>query len=155
MGNVASAISRMSIRARVAFGLVCAERAFRHFAIREAVIDQLLKRLWSYTDAERLDSWGCRWEAAELIDEFGEGIPRAHGETVAHLLEALDEIGGGNLFGGFKNEFTLEPALKLVAILDEHGVPLPPLKPFIRVSPRRFWSAWGRRFTFAELQELL
>ncbi len=148
-------ITRMSIRARVAFGLVCVERAVRRFGVDGERMECLLRGLWRYTDADDLSGWGCALDAEELAVACGEAVSRECLEVLARLFSELDEIGGGNLFGAFRNEFTLTPAKNLVAILIEQRIALPPVKPFIRVSPRRLWNAWGRPFAVADLRELL
>ena len=148
-------ISRMSIRARVAFGLVCIERAMRQFGMDRNRIKLLLQGLWRYTEAEDLSDWNCAMDVEQLRDACGETVSLESREVLAQLFSELDEIGGGNLFGAFRNEFTLTPATNLVAIVVEHKIELPDPGPFIRVSPRRPWNAWGRRFEMAELRGLI
>jgi hypothetical protein len=140
-------VSRMSIRARVAFGLVCIERAIRQFGGSAERAEVLLNKLWEYTEAADLSSWGCAMDVEQLASAFGNEIPPSKLEVLSRLFKELDQIGGGNLFGGFRDEFTLVPTMNLLSIMSEHGIEPPSTERFIRTSPRRFWNAWGRPFS--------
>ena len=59
------------------------------------------------------------------------------------------------MFGEFKNEYTLAPTLNLAAFAGELGASLPDPHPFVKISPRRWWNAWGKPFAWTELQKLL
>jgi hypothetical protein len=133
----------MSILARSAFGLVCLEQACSHLAIRSARLDALLQRLWRKVESGKLEGWSCDGEI--------EDVPALLGQ----MLRELDEIGGGNLYGGFRNEFTLTPTLNLARLLETNGIPLPPRPPFSALSPRRWWDAWGQPIDVAELRQRL
>jgi hypothetical protein len=52
------------------------------------------------------------------------------------VMRQLDEIGGGNLHGGFRNEYTLIPSLELCRLLSSRRIVLPPRRPFIRKGRR-------------------
>lgn len=153
--RLSRAVSRMSIRARVAFGLVGVERAARRLGLEDPWLDGELQGLWRYTEANDLSWWNCSADAEYLAEVFSRATPRERLEMLARMLNALDEIGGGNLFGGFQNEFTHTPTMDLAAIVAEQGVLLPPTKPFVKISPRRPWDAWGKSFNVAEMRRRL
>jgi hypothetical protein len=145
----------MSIRARVAFGLVCVDRAVDELGLRGKWIDQRLRGLWWYTAAANLSAWGCKVGVEELEQVYGSTVNHDSLELLSQMFAELDEIGGGNLFGGFRDEYTRVPTLNLVRLLTSRGIPIPPPKPFIRISPRKWSDAWGAPFSAAQLEALL
>src|SRR4051812_45060808 len=63
--NLELKLKRISIRARVAYSILCLERAVFAMGKKKSDWNVLLNRLWSYTDLEYLDEWHeC---VAELI----------------------------------------------------------------------------------------
>lgn len=155
MQKLAGQISRMSIRARVAFGLVCVQRTVSKWGMEDSELNRLLEGLWWYTEREDLSSWGCTTLPEQLSPASIAAIPPERLESLSRLLDELDEIGGGNLFGGFEDTFTLTPTLNLAAILEQEGVVLPPTQPFIQINSRRLWNAWGEPFARAQLRQSL
>ncbi len=152
----------MTIRARVAFGLVCAESVCKHLGLSSDHIDETFTSLWKYTSAENLEWWGCRHHGRVILESSDVQLSMKDCLLVCRVMKQLDEIGGGNLYGGFKDEFTLVPTLKLANLLDSRQILLPPTRPFIQASSRlTFWGAlnmtngaWGRPFSGLRLRAL-
>ena len=142
--TLAGQVTRMSIHARAAFGLVCLERAAGRLDIRSPELDQLIQRLWSKLETGQLEDWGCGGAADDL--------PPPQRDAIGPLLHELDEIGSGNLYGAFRNEYTLIPTLNLAGLLKAQDIPLPPRQPFIANSPRRWWDPWGQAIDTARLR---
>jgi hypothetical protein len=154
----------MAIRGRVAFGLVCAERVCHHLGLTGDQVDRVFDDLWRYTSDERLDWWNCKSTAREILETAGGSVSMADCRFLYRVMRQLDEIGGGNLFGGYRNENTLIPSLELCRLLSSRGISIPPTRPFIRGSRRTvlgftIWSIGfgdplGRRFDGRELRVL-
>ncbi len=151
-------ISRMTIRARVAFGLVCAECVYKHLGLSSDFIDETFASLWKYTSAEDLEWWRCKNYGRAILESSNTQLSMKDCLLVCRVMKQLDEIGGGNLYGGFKNEFTLVPTLKLANLLDARRILLPPTRPFIQTDSRFAWlgtyDAWGRPFNGQHLRAL-
>ncbi len=162
--SLRSQISCMTIRARVAFGLVCAERACNHLGLSNDEVHRIFTSLWRYTSDEDLAWWGCKQTARDILESADATLAMRDSLFLYRVMGRLDEIGGGNLFGGFRNEYTLMPTLQLCRILTSRQVSLPPTRPFIRKGRRTIlgipniflgWDyAWGRTFDGLNLREL-
>ena len=159
-----SHLSQMTIRARVAFGLVCAERVTNHLGLANPVVETVFDSLWKYTSSENLEWWNCKGTARNILETTDKKLPMRDVLLLFRVMGQLDEIGGGNLYARFNNEITLAPTVALCRILMLRHISLPPAVPFIAQSPRTLfgipnirlgWTRnWGKPFDGCSLRRI-
>lgn len=156
-------LKRISIRGRMALAVTCLEQVVAALVPDRERLDPLFDLLWSHVETDRLDVWeGAISVATQEVysssnaayDPTGgfaptipagsvfENLPR----LVIEMLAAVVEVGTGNVYAGTGafSEITLVPTLKILAVYQENGFPLPPLEPFERSSFSEH-DGWGHR----------
>lgn len=137
-------IDQISIRGRMAYGLLCIEKAQRAFAVHSKSINTLLGDLWKFTSMKRLDEWEQEilpWrrfiaafeddcieneEWREFAAEWGIGhLDLQRQKDLGRMLMLAEKIGGDNLYSAFNNDTTAAPLFELIEIMTDIGVPLP------------------------------
>ena len=119
----------------MAFSIVCLEAVAWKFKLDLA---DLLDLLWTFTMSERLDGWET--DVFQLVDYEAAG---SHAERFAYghlgeptvsliddLIEEVVEVGRGNLYGGYRSDFTAEPAATVADLCLELTGSVPELTPF-------------------------
>lgn len=137
-------IDGLSIRGRMAYGVLCVENACDAFGIASATITVLLDDFWKFTSTKRLDHWEqtiLPWHrfisafsdeflkdrdwnefAADwAIDHLSEDRQIAFGR----LLVFIEAIGVDNLYSGFESDITAEPLIEIISVLKNFHMPLP------------------------------
>lgn len=127
--------------------VTCLERLCEKWQVGNQKIKELINLLWTFTSSNNLDLWDKRirgflphenWEV-----EFGYGfLYKDKLETLTDVLIEVIEIGGGNLYGGFRSEFTMRPTIKVASLLEANNIELPDLEPFKKSKVTEF-HGWG------------
>lgn len=147
-----SVLEPISIIGRFAFGASCFEKVCKDWGVRTSQIAEFIKLLWTFTSSNRLDLWEkdvLKYlpEDDDLISydiKFGIGFLSHEQQLVmVDLILEIIELGRGNLYAGFKSEFTLVPILNIVALLENNNIILPNIEPFER-SKADECHGWGR-----------
>jgi hypothetical protein len=168
--GVAQAVARISIRGRMALGARCFDDVCAHFGIAAPEVRALSDYFWSYTDAEDLGAWESdfplaasdAWELMVVVadpsktlgagwdqtpDPIGQVLPVFLGlplVVVTMMVIIFDDIGRGNLYSGVVDHSpaTRDATLRVLACVQQLGLPLPDLAPFLR-SPFTEANGWG------------
>lgn len=168
--GVADAVARISIRGRMALGARCFDDACAHFGLDAPEIRALSDWFWSFTDARDLGVWEASdpsgiTDAQELMMVTTDPavthgpswaqVPDAASQVPAALMRMplglvvmgvliYDEIGRGNLYSGVVDHspHTWEATLRMLSCLQQMGLPIPDLQPFLR-SPFTEDRGWG------------
>jgi len=153
LNRLATLIDQMSIWGRLAFGITCLERLCAAWSANQGEgIRKVLSQFWSFwlfSKERRLDLWEEACDAL-LPEDFHE-MPSLTGnlslswsqQMVLHaVIENVWLIGSGNLYGGFRSEFTREPTIKVISLLQNHGIELPDVQLFLK-SPVSESNGWG------------
>jgi hypothetical protein len=147
-----SELDSISIRGRVAFAITCLERVCDHLRFRNERIHGLIRFLWTYVCSQRLDLWEQEVANTYPFDDTLDVCAKWYGYD--HLppeqqvllwqliLETVENIALGNLYGGYRSYFTREPTWRVAHLLDEWSIPLPSLRPFLK-SKATERHGWG------------
>jgi hypothetical protein len=121
LADLAKNLEPVSINGRVAFGITCLEIMCSHWQISGASVQALLDKMWEFTESNRLDLWeeevleycpGSPVPDEEDADCFGlHHLPDEKQKAFCEMVYKVCEIGTANLYGGFRSEFSMEPAL--------------------------------------------
>ncbi len=140
-------LKQISMRGRMAFGLACVERLAAKYNFQSSKYMELLGLLWEFTETENFGEWNLRltggqWEHVRafgfwLINDEGRPKPNSNPfpdapEVVVAMLGLCAAIGEAHLYGAFVSEESECLLEKVLAIMAEEGVPLPPLDRFQR-----------------------
>ena len=137
----------ISIRGRMAFSIVCLEAVAWKFKLN---LEGLLELLWAFTTSERLDEWEA--DVLQLVDYEAAGsyaqrfafehLGEPTASLIGDLIEEVVEVGRGNLYGGYRSDFTAEPAATVADLCRELTGDAPDLTPFA-CSPATNDDGWG------------
>lgn len=170
-----SQLLHVSMRGRVAYAIICLEEAILQLAQEPDEWAWLLRRLWTYTSARRLDDW--QDEAVEVTsnvilhyeqypDKSFDYLTEAEVSTLRVLYEASDptlsrlvdlvyEIGTLELFGGLEGGApeSLQGLGAVVSLLRDKGIPGPSVA---LVADKSFTEehGWGTPFDADELRRI-
>lgn len=160
----------VSIRGRVAFGVVCLENAIKHFNRLDLEWNFLLKLLWSYTN-DNVGTW--HYQLAECIPsavmvgddkyldflskqqfwEFNKLYSQCNDE-ILQIIDLIFSIGVEDLYSSIVNNSpeTICHLNDIINILNNDNIPLPSIDLFERF-PITENHGWGREFTRAEVYD--
>lgn len=144
-----SILETISIVGRVAFGVTCLEHLCEKWNIKNQQMVELIELLWTFTSSNNLSVWES--QINEILPDYTYEIPIKFGfefllkdkqETLTDVILEVIEIGGANLYGGFKSEYTIGHTLKVASLLENNNIELPDLKPFQKSKVTEF-HGWG------------
>lgn len=157
-------IEKISLRARVAFIILCIENSLRKensFIKWSKVLDVF----WSQTSMQFVDEW--LYEISKvmpdsiLVDEYDENetislkeyselkiLYRNSPKYIFELMEFAFECGTIDLYGSVDNnsDKTIAPVLKCIEIMKENNIELPNIELFKKYSISEN-GGWGNPFT--------
>lgn len=157
-------IEKISLRARVAFIIMCIENALR----REKSFvkwNKILEIFWSQTSMQFVDEW--LYEISKVMpesileDEYEENdiinlseyseFKRLYKNTPKHIFELMEfafECGTSDLYGAVQNnsDQTIRSVLKCIEIMNEKNIELPNIELLKKYSFTEN-GGWGNQFT--------
>lgn len=143
----------ISIRGRMAYALVCLEEAIHLLGLRDASLDEVLRRLWTFTSETDLSSWeesvmDMMWPTIALLD----GHPVTDDDPLAEvptelktlLYLTVENVGRGNLYSAVVGPSveTLDGVLRVIEGAQRIGISAPPIDRFLRSSFKEA-HGWG------------
>ncbi len=157
-------IKQISIRARVAFGILCLENALDNLELKSNW-QKVLEVLWIQTDIEYVDEWlyivskimpDCiledNYEDNKIISlQDYNTLKLLYSSSPKYILELIEfvfEIGTIELYGKIMDysEKTTQMVLEIIRIMEINKINYPELKLFDKYSILEN-NGWGRRFT--------
>jgi hypothetical protein len=157
-------LSRLSIRARLAYGTHCLEIALKETANQSDILDSLLKRIWEFCNLPMLENWHsevyemspyCILDTTENAIENFKYINKEQALKLKEeylrlppfIVEITDEvirIGINNMYSGVIGNSieTLEPLICIVKLMEENNITLPKIDAFLK-SPFDEDGGWG------------
>ncbi len=157
-------IKNISLRARVAFIILCIENALEKLVLKDK-IQKTLNVFWHQTSIEFVDEW--LYEVSKvmsdsiLCDDYEENDVLTHKDYlylkesyksipkfVFELMECAFECGTIELYGMIdsQSEKTIQIVLKTIQIMEQNSIPLPDMNLFEKF-PITENNGWGRAFT--------
>ena len=142
---------KIAARGRMAYSLACLESLTARLNYTSPMFNELLDLLWSFTETKDYGEWNRR----VLKDKWGnyffyglwlgtegtQGGPISKSDPFADAPQAVVGmmglcalIGESHLYGAFSSDDSEAYLEQVLCIMDNHGIPLPPLHPFQRNS---------------------
>jgi hypothetical protein len=167
----AKEFEKISMRARVAYGICCLENAIKYYNLSHLSWTFILNVLWSYTN-KNVGRWHelmSECSPDSILEELSfkeKGITHisendyealrllySNVNTVCqNIINSLFNIGTRNLYSSIVNNSpeTLIYLQEIIDIMDQNNIPLPDIKPFMKF-PITEEEGWGREFTREEI----
>lgn len=168
-----SQIKNLSIRARVAFGILCLERILKHFQFDLIKWNILLNELWKYTNSN-VGKWheiisemtpfsineqvdfelkGCEYINKEKHDDLQKLYIDVNND-ILKVIDLIFEIGTRDLYSSISNnsQDTIKYLQEIILVLEKNDIELPNIKQLQKFSILEN-NGWGREFTKEELIE--
>lgn len=163
-------LNKISIRGRVAYGIICLERAIAHFGFDKYDWSYLLNLLWSITYS-KLGVWHyplaeCTGRSIINDEEYLEDLDfltkekfwelnklyKNANSTVLKIIDLIFEISTRDLYSSIANnsQDTLGYLIEIIELMEQNNIPLPDVELFERF-PIAEGDGWGREFTRDEL----
>ncbi|MCS1350890.1 hypothetical protein [Mechercharimyces sp. CAU 1602] len=147
---------KISIRGRLAFGVNCIIRVTETWGVKSDKMNHLILELLSFTHSEDLSEWEDRLghlfpkeESMIYAKTFGfEHLSSYKREELFKLIVEVYDIGAQNLYGGFRDHFSLNPLMNVIRILNENDIPLPDIGAY-RKSKVEEEGGWGYSIDFS------
>ncbi len=161
----------ISLRARVAFAILCLENAIDHFDLPKNKWQIVLKKLWELTSMKYVDEWlysvskimyssilednySEEWKQYLSISEYMQ-LRELYLTTPNLIFEILDyifEIGTIDMYGAIldNSKETLKLLKQLIMLISKENIILPNVEPFAKFSIAEN-DGWGREFTRNEI----
>lgn len=135
-------IEDLSIRARMAYALLCIEAACRAWDADSPPLRATLETLWAFVPTQRTDRWEASLDMGALLpyDDFGvddtdwqdvvagwglTGLDDGRAEALVRMLSLATAIGTDNLYSGYESTVTAAPLKTVVNIMQIVDVDLP------------------------------
>lgn len=158
----------ISIRGRVAYGIVCLEKFCEAYNVASNNMKELIEALWFFTDtkAEWLEDWkdmickkiGFMEEVYEYAYKYEyRNLPFGIQEDITNLIDEVLCIATVNYFGRrlrFNSRLTEEPTLKVAEILIKNNIELPDINVF-KISNVEEGNGWGNEIDPEEFKKRL
>lgn len=137
----------------MAFAITCLERVCTAWEIKSEPMDRLLGALWKFVSSKDLGEWleeilpralpVSDFTPSECASEFAYShCSYEQKQIMCCLIEEVISVGEGNIYGGYRSEYTLEPTLFVAELLKRYAIELPDLSPFAKshVSEEGGWG---------------
>jgi hypothetical protein len=157
----------ISIRARVAFAILCLENTIQHFKKENLEWSFIYKLLWSYTIG-KVGSWhypmaeatprsilfDAKYDEKEMEflneDEYNQLkiIYSNSNELINTMINKIFEIGTRDLYSSIVNNSpdTINYLKEIIQLMEQNNIQLPDIKLFEKF-PITENEGWGREFT--------
>ena len=150
---------QLSVIARQCIAAICLRRFCEKYTIAGPEIDAFVEHLWGVATVASDDFVG--WEqgfqdlpastwAGPVPESLLANVPESVRADYLQLADAAIESSADTWYCSGIGA-TIAAFGTVVAICQRHGIPLPPLQPFLVSSPT-VRNGWGNRPTLAELQ---
>ncbi|MES2776855.1 MAG: hypothetical protein V4722_21945 [Bacteroidota bacterium] len=163
----------VSIRGRMAFGIICFENALKHFDYDVEDWQMILRELWSFTEIEYIDEWlysFAEYKASSILEDLSfsekgfEKLTRSEygilkklyfnsDNLIQELTDLLFWLGTVEMYGQIVDNSpkTLEELQKIMNVMATNGIQLPQGSLFLKFSFTE--DGWGKGFTREEVFE--
>jgi hypothetical protein len=144
-------LMKLTARGRMAYSLACLETLAARLNYTSPKYRELLDLLWSFTETKDFAAWNRNildgrwgdyynygmWLGTEHTQ--GEPIPESDlfadaPKPIVGMLGLCALIGESHLYGAFQSDDSEAYLRKVLQIMDENGVPLPPAEQFKKES---------------------
>ena len=158
----------ISIRGRMAFGIICFEHALKHLNYDFEDWDIILKELWSFTELEFIDEWlyaFAGYTASSILENLSfaekgfEKVAESEyvilkklynkaDDLICDLTDILFWLGTTDLYGELVNNSlkTLEELEKIIGLMKVNNISMP-LETLFRKFSYSEKGGWGNSFT--------
>jgi hypothetical protein len=167
-----SMLKMLSIRARMAYCILCLENTLNAADIDVGELKVLLEELWKFTSSDRLDEWEERIRELTpyvlLDDKFDidqyvyfdreciylyRSLYQQLPQYIIDIIDYSISVGVDNIYGGTSSYSpdTLASTVKVIDLCQSQNIPLPAIEKVLRYS---FSSnnGWGENFERADLK---
>ncbi|MBS7531571.1 hypothetical protein IC619_013870 [Hazenella sp. IB182353] len=158
--NLREEFDEISIRGRIAYGVTCMNELCKKRRINSSKMISFLELIKSGTKTNDFtqielavpEYYPKDESLKELAIAFGfDHLSIDQQKIVEIALEELTYTTLGNIYAGYRSEYTLEPLINLIQILKDNDIVLPDSKPF-KKSKSTEQNGWGKSVPFEYFQ---